>query len=948
MTGKEAARLFVTVGADTSGFQAGMRGVQTNLNQTSQAVQGTMGMFKQFALGQIVGTYALQGLNAALGFAKDSIIGYNAQLEQAHIGFSTMLGSGEAATKMLKDLQKFAASTPFEFTGLLDSSKRLMAMGFAAEDIIPVMTTVGDAVAGLGAGQEGINRATYALGQMSTAGRINAQDMMQLTSLGVPAWQYLADAIGVTTAEVRKMSEQGLIPAELGINAILAGMQKDFGGMMSKQATTFTGALSNIHDMLEQIIGKGFEPFFTEVSKAAVALATFLQSAKGTQFMNDLNVAVTSVVGTMKEVIGVAFGVVQAFAGFLAANPYIFDVIKAIIALKVVMVALSVITAVIGLIQGLGFALGAVRAAFAIGGVVAGFQAAITLLAPGLVAATAGFGTAAAAAGTFAAALLMNPLTWIILGIVGITAALVALGGGFDDAGNKAKSGAKKTSEAWEETHGYITSYNATAATEAEKAGTTYGTSYAQGLYNSTPVVNAAGQHVAQTAADATKAVAVPAMAAAGAAAGAAFGKEMQSAAMVAFRAGEKDIPAAATGTASTWEQKLAEALAKLNMGGANDAAKKALKKGLSIPPQLFETMFSGATSGLSGGLLDSANAAIKDVIKDNVAARFVAALKPKGKAIYEGFAAIKAAMVSAAQDAVTAASNKLMELQYALKALVDASKAYAADIKSSLMSGISTTLTDFSKGFREVQTTAETVVAKTMAGITRVIREATTSVTLQPIATSAQTVVDQFRTRVDQMKNFISNLKKLRDEGLSSTVLREIIGMGAESGSALAAALAEGGKAAVDQINALQSIAENQAQEFGDILAFQEFGSQINAAAAAVKAQKGVLDDANNNFNQAQAIDPMAQTQEALNALTGGTGAAAPTGKKKGSGTTPNTGATTTVTVQNLNIGLPTVAGYGTGEQAMERATAARIAAEVANALSNITAVQRSGYVLK
>jgi hypothetical protein len=53
-------------------------------------------------------------------------------------------------------------------------------------------------------------------------------------------------------------------------------------------------------------------------------------------------------------------------------------------------------------------------------------------------------------------------------------------------------------------------------------------------------------------------------------------------------------------------------------------------------------------------------------------------------------------------------------------------------------------------------------------------------------------------------------------------------------------------------------------------------------------------------------------------------------------------------VTVQNLNIGLPTVAGYGTGEQAMERAMAARIAAEVAKALNNITAVQRSGYVLK
>jgi tape measure domain-containing protein len=947
VTGKEAARLFVTVGADTSGFQAGMRGVQTNLNQTSQAVNGTMGMFKQFALGQIVGTYALQALNGALGFAKDAIIGYNASLEQAHIGFSTMLGSGEAATKMLKDLQKFAASTPFEFLGLLDSSKRLMAMGFAAEDIIPVMTTVGDAVAGLGAGQEGINRATYALGQMSTAGRINAQDMMQLTSLGIPSWRYLAEAIGVTTAEVRKMSEQGLIPAELGINAILSGMEKDFGGMMSKQATTFTGALSNINDMLEQIIGKGFEPFFTEVSKAAVALATFLQSSGGTQFMNDLNVAVTSVVGTMKEVIGVTFGVVQAFAGFLAANPYIFDVIKAVIALKVVMVALSVITAVIGLIQGLGFALGAVRAAFAIGGVVAGFQAAITLLAPGLVAATAGFGTAAVAAGTFAAALLMNPLTWIVLGIAAVTAALVALGGGFDDAGKKAESGAKKTVEAWDATHGYITSYNTTAEAEAELAGTSYAYSYADGIYKAGPGVAASGQYVAAVLAEQTKAVAVPAMGAAGAAAGAAFGEEMQTAAMVAFRAGEKDISGVVTKTASTWEQKLAEALDKLKMEGVKKSAGNAISKGLSIPPQLFAAMFGGATSGLSGGLKDSADAAIKDLIKDNVAARFVAKLTPKGKAIYEGFAAIKAAMVNGAQEAVAEASAKLLELKNAFKALTDASKAYANEIKSSLMGGISTTLTDFSKRFKEVQTTAETVVAKTMAGITRVIREATTSVTLQPIATAAETVVDQFRTRVNQMENFITNLKKLRDEGLSGTVLRDIIGMGAEGGSALAAAIAEGGKVVVDQINALQSVAEKQAQEFGNILAFDEFGAQIDAAQAAVNSQTGLLDAAKKDLDGALAFDPIKETKDALDALKKGTGAKPRNTKDAPTGAAPT--ATTTVTVQSLNIGIgPTVPGFGTGEQAQERAMAARIAAEVAKALNNITAVQRSGYVLK
>ena len=42
---------------------------------------------------------------------------------------------GHAYNKLLKDLTRFAATTPFELPGLIDSAKQLLAFGTAAEDV---------------------------------------------------------------------------------------------------------------------------------------------------------------------------------------------------------------------------------------------------------------------------------------------------------------------------------------------------------------------------------------------------------------------------------------------------------------------------------------------------------------------------------------------------------------------------------------------------------------------------------------------------------------------------------------------------------------------------------------------------------------------------------------------------------------------------------------------
>ena len=47
-----------------------------------------------------------------------------------------------------------------------------------------------------------------ALGEMQAKGKAASQEMMQLTEAGIPAWEMLAEAIGVGIPEAMKMVEK--------------------------------------------------------------------------------------------------------------------------------------------------------------------------------------------------------------------------------------------------------------------------------------------------------------------------------------------------------------------------------------------------------------------------------------------------------------------------------------------------------------------------------------------------------------------------------------------------------------------------------------------------------------------------------------------------------------------------------------------------------------------
>lgn len=270
-------------------------GATTNINKVGGAVDNlgdkatnaakgglsnlTSALGTALKVGAAAGGLAIAGLAAAV---VTTGVNFDNMKQQAQIAFTTMLGDGGKAKAFLDDLQQFAANTPFEFPDLLKASQRLLAMGFAAEDIKPTLTAVGDAVAGLGGGAAEVDRVTTALGQINAKGKASAEEMMQLTEAGIPAWQMLADAIGTDVAGAMDQVSKGAIKSDVVIKAVVNGMNTRFGGMMAKQSKTFGGLLSTIKDTFTQVSGTVMQPLFELMTQGLDKVVQFVSTPEFT------------------------------------------------------------------------------------------------------------------------------------------------------------------------------------------------------------------------------------------------------------------------------------------------------------------------------------------------------------------------------------------------------------------------------------------------------------------------------------------------------------------------------------------------------------------------------------------------------------------------------------------------------------------------------------------
>src|SRR5574344_908418 len=183
----DSKTMTVFVKADIENFSKNIANVEKNMNSVFGIK--TMKMSKTFAKGLAAAASAL----GAFGAACIAMADHEQEVERT---FTSLIGNADKAKKTLADLADWATNVPFDFGDMENASKKLLAYGVAAEDVVAVLNNMGNAAAMTGSGQAGIDAMTEAIGRMSMTGQATSRDMKQLINKQVDAYRYLADYLG--------------------------------------------------------------------------------------------------------------------------------------------------------------------------------------------------------------------------------------------------------------------------------------------------------------------------------------------------------------------------------------------------------------------------------------------------------------------------------------------------------------------------------------------------------------------------------------------------------------------------------------------------------------------------------------------------------------------------------------------------------------------------------
>ena len=202
------------------------------------------------------------------------------QFEKQRVAIETLLGSVERAGVLLSDLEEFSARTPFQLPGLIDVAKRLLAFGFAAEEVLDVTKRLGDAAMGDAVALDSI---ANAFGKVRARGKATMRELNMFIFAGVPILDALSEALDTTTEGVLELSAKGGITFEMvneALNKLTTGTGQ-FAGMTEKMALTLPGLFSTMVDnigLMGKAFGEEMAPMIKEMLRGITDLTKWLKS----------------------------------------------------------------------------------------------------------------------------------------------------------------------------------------------------------------------------------------------------------------------------------------------------------------------------------------------------------------------------------------------------------------------------------------------------------------------------------------------------------------------------------------------------------------------------------------------------------------------------------------------------------------------------------------------
>ena len=274
---------------------------------------------------------AIGSVTAALGAGAVAGLKYNASIETYQTSFEVMTGSAEKAAEVIERLKKVGAETPFELPDLADTTQLLMNYGLTADEAMDKMMMLGDISQG---SADKMSRIAMAYGQMSSAGKVQLEDVKQMIEAGFNPLQEISESTGESMSSLYDRISKGT----LSVDEITASMERatSAGGKyyqsMQKQSQAFTGMISTLKDNAQQLIGDVVQPIsdsmVSTLLPAAIDAIDQMSNAFQTQGVDGLIQAgsqilvnlLTGIAQGLPNVITMALQIIQALVLNLNEN----------------------------------------------------------------------------------------------------------------------------------------------------------------------------------------------------------------------------------------------------------------------------------------------------------------------------------------------------------------------------------------------------------------------------------------------------------------------------------------------------------------------------------------------------------------------------------------------------------------------------------------------------
>ncbi len=186
-----------------------------------------------------------------IGAGIGAITKLGAQAEMTSTAFQVLVGDEQKAADVLRQINDFAAATPFTKLDLEKAAQTMLNFGVKSDGVMTTLKQLGDISMG---DSQKLDSLALVFGQVSAATKMSGQDLMQFINAGFNPLKELAVMTGKSYEELQEVMSKGGIKTEDVAAAIAHATQEggQFHGMMDATAQTLSGKWSTAIGQIQQ------------------------------------------------------------------------------------------------------------------------------------------------------------------------------------------------------------------------------------------------------------------------------------------------------------------------------------------------------------------------------------------------------------------------------------------------------------------------------------------------------------------------------------------------------------------------------------------------------------------------------------------------------------------------------------------------------------------------